>query len=112
MIERAVVLSSGAKIDVTDLARADDFSTHAQASPLDKRDSAAIPIESLPTLAEHNLEYISYVLNAVNGVKEQAARILDLDRKTLYRRIREIEDSSMPLEKVRKIRTGQMEDVH
>jgi two-component system response regulator HydG len=111
-IERAVVLSSGAKIDVTDLARADDFSTHAQASPLDKRDSAAIPIESLPTLAEHNLEYISYVLNAVNGVKEQAARILDLDRKTLYRRIREIEDSSMPLEKVRKIRTGQMEDVH
>jgi DNA-binding NtrC family response regulator len=111
-IERAVVLCAGSKIDVTDLARADEFSTNLPAAPLEKSDLTNVSVESLPTLAEHNLEYIGYVLKAVNGVKEQAARVLNLDRKTLYRRIREIEGSSAPLRKLRKIRSDQLEDVH
>lgn len=40
----------------------------------------------LPTLEEFTQRYIRHVLDSVAGVKEHAARILDIDRKTLYRR--------------------------
>ena len=40
----------------------------------------------LPTLEEFTQRYIRHVLDSVGGVKEHAARILDIDRKTLYRR--------------------------
>ena len=46
---------------------------------------------ALVSLEEFNLGYIDHVLKQVGGVKEKAARILDIDRKTLYRRIRELE---------------------
>jgi two-component system response regulator HydG len=121
-IERAVVLCTGSKVDVSDLSLADELSSTSTA--LVERSTvgdpsaslANISIESLPTLAEYNLEYIGYVLKAVNGVKEQAAKILNLDRKTLYRRIREIESLPAPLKSARKVagtlRESQPEDVH
>jgi hypothetical protein len=40
----------------------------------------------LPTLAEWNQRYIEYVLNYTKGKKTAAARILGINRRTLYRR--------------------------
>ena len=44
------------------------------------------PGELVP-MEEVERRYIQYVLNAVGGNKTTAARILGLDRKTLYRKI-------------------------
>jgi len=40
----------------------------------------------LPTLAEWNQRYVTYVLNFTKGKKTAAARILGINRRTLYRR--------------------------
>ena len=40
----------------------------------------------LPTLAEWNQRYIEYVLNFTKGKKTAAARVLGINRRTLYRR--------------------------
>ena len=40
----------------------------------------------LPTLAEWNQRYIEYVLSFTKGKKTAAARILGINRRTLYRR--------------------------
>jgi DNA-binding NtrC family response regulator len=40
----------------------------------------------LPTLAEWNQRYIEYVLAFTKGKKTAAARILGINRRTLYRR--------------------------
>jgi DNA-binding NtrC family response regulator len=41
---------------------------------------------ALPTLAEWNQQYIEYVLAHTKGKKTAAARILGINRRTLYRR--------------------------
>jgi transcriptional regulator of acetoin/glycerol metabolism len=40
----------------------------------------------LPSLAEWNQRYIEYVLSFTKGKKTAAARILGINRRTLYRR--------------------------
>ena len=45
-----------------------------------------VSAEQLPTLAEWNSRYIDYVLNFTKGKKTAAARILGINRRTLYRR--------------------------
>ncbi len=45
----------------------------------------------LPTLAEVEWRYIHRVLKAVGGNKTQAAHVLGLDRRTLYRRLEKFE---------------------
>ncbi len=40
----------------------------------------------LPTLAEWNQKYIEFVLSFTKGKKTAAARILGINRRTLYRR--------------------------
>ncbi len=47
-----------------------------------------VPLETL------ELRYIKYVLDQVNGVKDRAAKILQVDRKTLYRKLEAIENRS------------------
>ncbi len=47
--------------------------------------------EELPTLDEVEARYIRRVLKAVGGNKTQAARVLGLDRRTLYRRIERLQ---------------------
>ncbi len=42
--------------------------------------------DELPTLAEWNARYIDYVLSYTKGKKTAAARILGINRRTLYRR--------------------------
>ena len=96
-VERAVVLCDHAEIGPDDLpAIEEDASAPAvAASPagpaVGKLRKLAQP-ETLLSLDEFVLEYIDHVMKSVGGVKEQAARILEIDRKTLYRRLAELEE--------------------
>jgi DNA-binding NtrC family response regulator len=45
--------------------------------------------KSLPTLRELEKKYIKHVLNKTGGRKEKAAKLLGLNRRTLYRKERE-----------------------
>lgn len=60
--------------------------------PLQNRET-----EDLPTLNEIALDYVQFVLKRVGGVRERAARVLDIDRKTLYRKIDEYKQRTTPV---------------
>jgi transcriptional regulator with PAS, ATPase and Fis domain len=82
VIERAVALSEHDAIvieDVRDLRAA----TVPTAATLDLSDAAS---RQLP-LADIELAYIRQVIAAVDGNMAQAARILGIDRRTLYRKL-------------------------
>ena len=85
VIERAVTLSLGEKIGPDDLPPA------VQGARGDRRvlDEAA---EKTLTLHEIEKEYIKKILEKMGGNKYQAAHALGIDRKTLYRKLGEIEE--------------------
>ncbi len=80
-IERAVALTEYDQITVEDLPEKirDYRSSHVIVAGDDP--------DELPTLEEVQRRYIARVLEAVNDNKSLAARILGLDRTTLYRRL-------------------------
>jgi two-component system response regulator AtoC len=80
-VERAVALTSGTAIEPADLPEKirDYRSSHIVVSGSD-------PSE-LVSLQEVERRYILRVIEAVGGNKTQAAHILGLDRKTLYRKL-------------------------
>jgi two-component system response regulator HydG len=92
IVERAVVLCQGSMIDVADLPEPE--------SELAPREAGLNPDElfsrmtteggELPSLEEFSQRYVAFVLNSAGGVKEKAAGILKIDRKTLYRRSLEL----------------------
>ena len=80
-MERAVALASSEEIGVEDLPpRVRDALPPASAPP----ELFAGPFVPLPELERR---YVLQVLDAVGGHRGQAARILGLDRKTLYRKL-------------------------
>jgi len=98
-IERAVVLAEGPEINIQDLPPTETSGFGSLNAPVVEIKSVANIAkvdfgekEPLPSLDEFILDYVAVVLKRVSGVKEQAARILNIDRKTLYRRIHELED--------------------
>jgi DNA-binding NtrC family response regulator len=87
VIERAITLSRGEGIVAEDLPSA------IQGSRGDRRvlDEAA---ERMLSLHDVEKEYISKILEKTGGNKYQAAQVLGIDRKTLYRKLAEIEGRS------------------
>ncbi len=80
-IERAVALSRGTELVVDDLPnKVRNFESSRMVG--DGDDYAA-----LTTLAEMEHRYVRKVLVAVGGNKSQAARVLGIDRRSLYRRL-------------------------
>jgi two-component system, NtrC family, response regulator AtoC len=79
VIERAVILCNGALLEEGDIV------THA--SPGD--DAGAADDRSLEAMSLREMEriHIRRVLELTRGQREQAARTLGIDRKTLYRKI-------------------------
>jgi DNA-binding NtrC family response regulator len=86
VIERAVTLSRGEKI------LPDDLPATIQGSRGDRRvlDEAA---EKMHPLHEIEKEYIKKILEKMGGNKYQAAQVLGIDRKTLYRKLGEMDES-------------------
>jgi DNA-binding NtrC family response regulator len=76
LIERLVVFSRGATVDVEDLPPA------LQHSP---QDLDASLFQDLPSLDELQRRYLRHVLEAVGGNRTRAADALGIDRRTLYR---------------------------
>ena len=86
-MERSVALAQANEIGVEDLpARVRNFSaSHVVVAGLD-------PTELVP-MEEVERRYIMHVMEAVNGNKSSAAKILGLDRKTLYRKLERYQNS-------------------
>lgn len=85
VIERAVTLSRGEKITPDDLPLA------VQGARGDRRVLDEAAEKTLP-LHEIEKEYIKKILDKMGGNKYQAAHVLGIDRKTLYRKLGEIEE--------------------
>jgi two-component system response regulator HydG len=87
-IERAVVLSDSDEISLHDIrAMEDDAKEPLGQNQLpvqfSKSPGRILPVEELVNL------YVMHVLDMNGGLKEKTARDLQIDRKTLYRRLRE-----------------------
>ncbi len=80
-IERAVALTRMSEIGLSDLP--DKIREHKNTQLVLGSDNLA----ELCTLEEIEKRYIQHVLTAVGGNKSQAARVLGLDRRSLYRRL-------------------------
>jgi DNA-binding NtrC family response regulator len=91
VIERAVTLSRGEKVSPDDLPAA------VQGARGDRRVLDEAAEKTLP-LHELEKEYIKKILDKSGGNKYQAAHTLGIDRKTLYRKLAEIEGKSHPEE--------------
>jgi DNA-binding NtrC family response regulator len=108
-IERAVVLCEGGMLDTKDL-QLDDFPLEPT-TRLDEPSPAAEVAAAEPapffglvdpqapallTLEELTNRYLIFALNRNNGAKDKTARDLGIDRKTLYRRLQEMNSRRPP----------------
>lgn len=78
VVERAVALNTSGVFAVEDLPEELQAAGKSQAKPRDG---------GWPTLAEMEERYIQEVIAAMNGNITRAAEVLDIDRRTLYRRL-------------------------
>ena len=82
-MERAVALARGRRVKLEDLPRAiREYEARMPSSTADLE-----PDRGLLTLQAVEAQHIRCVLDAVNGNKSSAARVLGIDRKTLYRKL-------------------------
>jgi len=73
MMERLTILAAGGRID--------DAAVRDAIEQMDSRDHAS------DSLADTEADQIRRVLGATNGNKSRAAKILGIERKTLYRKL-------------------------
>jgi DNA-binding NtrC family response regulator len=86
VIERAVALASGPEIQAGDLP---EYISNLSVETYRRRDS------EFPTLEEQEKNYIKWVLDKCDGNKTKAAKIMGIDRVSLWRKIKRFEfDSS------------------
>ena len=99
-IERAVVLCTGHTVDVSDLVF-EEISESAFAMPGEtlSKDFFCLPDKKILPLDAVINRYIHFALQRNNGAKDKTARDLLIDRKTLYRRIKNRE-AVFPVEAV------------
>jgi DNA-binding NtrC family response regulator len=94
-IERAVIIASGRQIELDDLPEAISkraFAAHAQARQERARAagdglSIGIEIELPASMDEIEKQAITATLDYTEGDKSRAARLLNIGRKTLYRKL-------------------------
>ncbi len=79
VIERAVALENGATLTVDDLP---DYLGNASIETYRRKSS------EIPTLVEQEKRYIRWVLDKTDWNKTQAAKIMDIDRVSLWRKMK------------------------
>jgi DNA-binding NtrC family response regulator len=79
IMERAVTLASGSTVELAHLPM--DLREHR--FEVQRREKT-----ELPTLDEHEREYVAWVLDQVKGNKTKAAEILGIDRVSLWRKLK------------------------
>lgn len=90
-IERAVVLSSSEYILPEDLPTEENYPLSAAATEAESTSKGLSFEEDKPvTLDELSKKYIQFIFDKNNGAKEQTAKDLGIDRKTLYRKLKEM----------------------
>ena len=87
-IERAVALTQHDHLKVGDLPKEIADAEGGEPEPEMARGNGRDEPSHVPTLDEIERRHIVKVLNIAEGNKTQAARMLGLDRKTLYRRLK------------------------
>ncbi len=88
VIERAVVLCNSEQIQLQDIQCLDtNYNSTAPDFNLTSPDR-----EHILTINELSKRYVMHVLNLNDGARDKTARDLGIDRKTLYRKIREIQN--------------------
>ena len=100
-IERAVIVASGRQIEIEDLPpaisnRALEAAVHTRlerAQAASEGRSIGIEIDLPSTIDEIEKQVIEATLDYCNGDKSRAAKLLDISRRTLYRRIDELKIS-------------------
>jgi transcriptional regulator with PAS, ATPase and Fis domain len=85
-IQRAVTLSHSPVVSL------EDFPESVCGHLSTRMDVACDGPDDLPSLKEFKRRHIAHVLNACGGNKSQAARILAVDRRTLYRLVARFEE--------------------
>lgn len=88
-IERAVVLSTGELISPEDLPTEEFYQAEPAASALMPK-GLSIDEDRPVTLEELSKKYIQFIFDKNEGAKEQTAKDLGIDRKTLYRKLKEM----------------------
>ena len=88
-IERAVVLATSEYIEADDLPTQEHSGGESKSE--NGANNALFAINSLMTLEDVCKKYIEFIFKRNNFAKEQTAKELDIDRKTLYRKLKEIE---------------------
>ena len=89
-IERAVVLSDGEYVDVSDLPNGEIEKNPILIKEEIVNTNQFFGVDELVSIDELNRKYIEYVYRKNGQAKEQTARELGIDRKTLYRKLKEI----------------------
>ena len=82
VIERAVALAIGSEITVGDLP---DYISNLSIETYRREDS------EMPTMEEQENNYIKWVLDKCEGNKTQAAKIMGIDRVSLWRKMKRYE---------------------
>ena len=88
-IERAVVLTVSDHIQAEDLPTEEIYPAGLSAEPLTKG-GLSFEEDKPVTLDELCKKYIQHIFDKNDGAKEQTAKDLGIDRKTLYRKLKEM----------------------
>ena len=99
-VERAAVLCRGDEIGLQDFLMFEDIQIAVDGEELPPSDGNTFFFRHGPKLERLEVlekEYIKYVFDRNHGAREQTARVLGIDRKTLYRKLQEISQSSVPV---------------
>jgi two-component system response regulator HydG len=98
-IERAVVLANDSLIDEPELESfmQTDLASQENTSNIASHELeivSGVNLDHVLTLDQISKKYIYHVFNLNNGAREKTAKDLNIDRKTLYRKLQEIQSES------------------
>lgn len=94
-IERAVVLSVGSEIELSAFTLFEEPAENDVIPEMDAKNAFVFRFgDEVKTLSEVEMKYVRFVYERNNHAKEVTAKALGIDRKTLYRKLQELEPTS------------------